>query len=43
MKIKDIVVKKEYSPRINLNEETITRYKEQYELGESLPPLVVQN
>ena len=42
MNLKDIVVKKEYFPRINLNEDTIARYKEQYELGESLPPLVVQ-
>ena len=42
MNIKDIVVKKEYFPRINLNEETIARYQEIYELGESLPPIIVQ-
>jgi len=40
--IKDIVVKKEYYPRINLDEATIARYQEQYELGESLPPLIIQ-
>jgi len=39
--IEDIVVKYEYFSRVALNEETIARYKELYELGESLPPLVV--
>ena len=42
MNINEIVVKYEYYPRITLNEYTITQYKEQYELGESLPPLVIQ-
>lgn len=42
MNIENIAVKYEYFSRVALNEETIARYKELYELGESLPPLVVR-
>ena len=42
MNLNDIVVKMEYFPRINLDEETVARYMELYELGEVLPPIVVQ-
>lgn len=42
MNIKDIVVDYDYFSRVALDEDTIARYQEQYELGETLPPLVVQ-
>lgn len=42
MKIKDIVVKMEYYPRIGLDEETVARYQELYKMGVSLPPITIQ-
>jgi len=42
MKIKDIVVKMEYYPRIGLDEETVARYQELYKMGIKLPPILIQ-
>ncbi len=42
MKIKDIVVKMEYYPRIGLDEDTVVRYLELYKMGVSLPPILIQ-
>ena len=42
MKIRDIVKKHENYPRVALDEDTVIRYRGQYELGEHLPPLIVQ-
>ena len=42
MKIKDIVVKMEYYPRIGLDEETVARYQELYKMGVELPPILIQ-
>lgn len=40
--LKDIKVLKNYSPRKEVNSEAISNYKENYELGDDLPPLIIQ-
>ncbi|RLI36239.1 hypothetical protein DRO66_06005 [Candidatus Bathyarchaeota archaeon] len=40
--LKDIKVLKNYSPRKEVNSEAITNYKENYELGDNLPSLIIQ-
>jgi len=42
LKIDEITVRIEYLPRKTLDIETIERYKEAYDIGEKLPPIVVQ-
>lgn len=42
MKISEIKVVKKYSPRVQLDKDTISRYKELYELGVDLGPLTIQ-
>ena len=42
LKIDEIKVDMKYLPRKRLDVEAIERYKEAYELGEDLPPLIVQ-
>ena len=42
MKLSDTKIVKKYSPRKRLDEDTIKRYQEAYEIGEDMPPLIVQ-
>lgn len=42
MKILDIIIDEKYSPRVQLDENTIERYKELYELNEKIPAPIVQ-
>ena len=42
MKISDIVIIEEYWPRVQLNQEIVEAYKELYEAGKILPPILVQ-
>lgn len=42
MLVKDIVLDSEIFPRDSLDQEAIVRYRDAYEMGETLPPLVVE-